>query len=244
GASTNTLQLTVGRSDSKFPNASGFDAGKAEARRIVAFVDTVEAGPFTARLSVGEARLTIAAYRQLFDGFRMFGPPGEAIAERYGVDDRRATFLGVSASYDPGTWFATGEWARFDTHSVVGKRSAWYLSAGPRIGKLTPYATYARIKAESPSSDPGVSIAGLPPEIAGLGQLLNVTLNRQLGALPQQSTVSIGVRWDFLRNAALKLQLDQVRVGSRSHGTFGNVQPDFPTGAKVNVISAAVDFVF
>jgi hypothetical protein len=244
GAWTNTMQLTLGRSDSKFPNASGFDAGTAEARRIAAFVDTVESGPFTARLSYGEARLTVAAYRPLFDAFRMFGPPGEAIAQRYGIDDRRATFLGLGAGFDPGTWFATGEWARFDTRSIVGRKSAWYVSAGPRLGKLTPYATYARIKAESASSDPGVSVAGLPAEVAGLGQLLNATLNRQLGALPQQSTVSIGVRWDFLRNAALKVQLDRVRVGPRSHGTFGNVQPDFPAGAHVNVVSAAVDFVF
>lgn len=244
GEWTNTMQLTVGRSDSKFPNASGFDPGKAEARRIVALVESVESGPFTARLSYGEARLTIAAYRPLFAAFRMFGPPGEAIAQRYGVDDRRVSFLGLGASYDPGAWFATGEWARFDTRSVIGRKSAWYISAGPRIGKLTPYATYARIKAESAASDAGVSTTGLPPAVAGLGQVVNATLNRQLGALPQQSTISIGVRWDFLRNAALKVQLDQVRLGARSHGTFGNVQPDFPTGGKVNVVSVAVDFVF
>jgi hypothetical protein len=241
---TNTMQLTAGRSDSRFPDASGFDAGQAEARKIVALVNTLEKGPFTARVSYGEARLTIAAYRPLFDAFRLFGPPGEAIAERYHADKRRVTFFGLGANYDPGAWFATGEFARFDTNSIVGNKSAWYVGSGMRVGKFTPYATFARIKSESPSSDPGVSTAGLPPEVAALGQLANFTLNRSLDSVPEQSTASLGVRWDFLRNAAFKFQFDRVRVGSRSHGTFGNVQPDFPAGAKVNVVSAAIDFVF
>jgi hypothetical protein len=244
GGATNSLQATVGRSDSHFPNASGFDAGVAEARRIMAVNDSVEWGPLTARVSYGEARLTIAAYRPLFDAFRLFGPPGEALVQRYGVDDRRVTFAGVGATYDPGSWFAMAEWARFDTRSIVGRKNAGYVSAGPRLGKVTPYATYARIRGESPRSDPGIPLAGLPPQVAPIAAQANAALNRQLAALPEQSTVSLGARWDFMRNAALKIQWDHVRLGSGSYGTFGNVQPDFPLGGTVNVYSAAVDFVF
>jgi hypothetical protein len=244
GAGTNTVQATFGRSNSHFPNASGFDAGVAEARRIEAVNDSFEWGPLTARISYGEARLTIAAYRPLFDAFRLFGPAGEALDERYGVDDRRVTFAGLGATYDPGTWFAMAEWARFDTRSIVGRKSAGYVSVGSRLGKLTPYATYARLKGESPRSDPGIPLAGLPPAIAAIAGQANAVLNRQLAALPEQSTVSLGARWDFMRNAALKVQWDRVRLGHGSWGTFGNVQPDFPLGGTVNVYSAAVDFVF
>jgi hypothetical protein len=240
----NTLQLTAGRSKSDFPNASGFDAGTAEARKLVAVVDTIENGPFSARLSYGEARLTISAYHQLFDAYRMFGPVGNAIADRFMPDDRRVTFLGVASSYDPGNWFAMAEFTRFDTRSVVGKRTAWFVSAGARLGKFTPYATYADIKVNSVRSDPGVNPAGLPPELAFVAVTLNTALNRQLAALPEQSTMSLGLRWDFWRSAALKLQWDHVRASSRSFGSFGNVQPDFPMGARVNILSAAVDFVF
>jgi hypothetical protein len=62
--------------------------------------------------------------------------------------------------------------------------------------------------------------------------------------VPEQKTISLGARWDFATNAALKLQWDRVRVNAVSYGTFGNVQPDFPKGSTVNVLSAAVDFVF
>lgn len=244
GTLANSLQLTVGRSDSRYPNASGFDAGTAEARRIVAVNDTIESGAFTGRITYGEARLTVAAYRPLFDALAQFGPAGAQLAQRYSVDDRRVTFSGVAASYDPGAWFLMAEWARFDTRSVIGRKSAGYASAGVRFGKVTPYATYARLKAESARSDPGVPVAGLPPALAGLGLAINAALNRQLAALPEQSTVSLGARWDVVRNAALKVQWDHVRLGSGSYGTFGNIQPGFRLGGAVNVYSAVVDFVF
>ena len=242
---TNNVQATIGRSDSHFPNASGFDAGVAEARRIAAINDTIEIGSFSGRVSYGEARLTIAAYAPLFDAFRQFGAVGgNAIADRYNVDDRRVTFAGVGATYDPGEWFVMGEWARFDTRSIVGKKSAGYVSAGVRVNKITPYATYARLKGESPRSDPGLPVAALPPQLAPIAAQLNAVLNRQLAALPEQSTISRGARWDFMRSAALKLQWDRIRLGAGSYGTFGNVQPDFPLGGRVNVYSAVVDFVF
>jgi hypothetical protein len=87
-------------------------------------------------------------------------------------------------------------------------------------------------------------VAGLPPALAGLGVAINAALNRQLAALPEQSTVSLGARWDIVSNAALKVQWDHIRLGSGSYGTFGNIQPGFPLGGAVNVYSAVVDFVF
>lgn len=244
GNLAHTFQITFGGSDSKFPNASGFEAGEAKARDLVAANHTIESGSVSVRFSAGQAKLTIAAFRPLFDAFRQFGPQGSAIADKYSVDERRVTFAGLGASYDPGKWFAMAEWARFDTHSIVGARSAWYLSGGYRLSKVTPYATYARIKADSGNSDPGLSLTGLPPQAAATAAILNATLNAQLGTVPVQNTASLGVRWDFLKNAALKVQYDHVELGANSRGTFGNVQPDFQRGGTVRLISAAVDFVF
>jgi hypothetical protein len=71
-----------------------------------------------------------------------------------------------------------------------------------------------------------------------------MTLNQQLNLLPRQNTFSAGVRWDFYKNAALKLQYDRVDIDPGSRGTFGNVQPGFQPGGQVQLFSAAVDFVF
>ena len=244
GEATATLQLTAGRSSSDFPSSSGFEAGTAEARKLLAGNAVVEYGALTTRVSYGNARLTIEALEPFFDAFRQFGPAGIAIADRYHVNDRRVTFVGLGASYDPGRWFASGEWAEFNTRSIVGKKRSWYVTGGARLGKFTPYATYARVDSEGDITDPGLPLAGLPPQLAPLAFGLNAALNMQLGAAPQQETISVGARWDFLRNAALKLQYDHVRLDEESRGTFGNIQPGFRTGSTVRLFSIAVDFVF
>jgi len=147
--------------------------------------------------------------------------------------------------YDPGRWFAMSEWGTTDSQSVLGKRTAWYASGGYRIGKFTPYVTYARTKSDSNTSDPGLTLSGLPPPLAGLAAGLNAGLNASLGSLvPVQKTISVGGRWDVAKNAALKLQFDQTRLGAGSPGTLINTQPGFQPGGRVNVFSATIDFVF
>ena len=244
GAGNNTIQLTVGRSESDFPGSSNVNAGTAEGRKIVSLVNTFEVGSLTVRASYGEAKLTIDAYRQPFSAFALFGPPGVAIVERYVPIDRRVTFTGLGATYDPGPWFVTGEYARFNTRSIVGDRAAWYASGGMRFGAFTPYATFARIDAKSNMSDPGLPVAAYPAPLQPTAVALNAGLNAQLNALPRQNTLSAGVRWDFMRNAAFKLQYDHVKLDSESFGTFGNRQPGFSPGGTVRLVSATLDFVF
>ena len=244
GGFTHTVGANAGRANAKFPSSSGVEASEAIVRDLFALAYTAESGALTARVNYGRATLTIGSYDPLFEAFRFFGPQGQAIADRYHVTDRRVDFLGFSANYDPGPWFATAEWARFDTHSVLAERSGWYVSGGARFGRFTPYATYAQIKVDSNTSDPGVDLALLPPQVQPLAAQANFILNQQLANFPDQKTVSLGVRWDFAKSAALKLQWDRVEMGAGSKGTFGNVQPGFQPGRTVRVVSAAVDFVF
>ena len=242
GEATNTVQVTYGRSDTRFPGAP--TAGIAKTRDLFVLVDTIEYGPVSARLSYGSAKLTIDAFKVLFDPFRQFGPVGTAIADKYTVDRKRVNFIGVGAGYDPGKWFAMVEWAKFDTRSILGARSAWYFSGGYRLGKFTPYLTYSKVKNDSNSSDPGLPVTQLPPQAAGTAVVLNAGLNALLAQTIVQKTISIGGRWDAASNIALKLQFDHVRRGAGSPGTFGNLQPGFVPGGKVSLLSATVDFVF
>lgn len=89
-----------------------------------------------------------------------------------------------------------------------------------------------------------MTLAGLPPALAGFAAGLNAGLNAVLESIPAQSTVSLGVRWDFMKNLDLKLQADHTRLGADSSGTLINLQPGFRLGSTVNLFSAAVNFVF
>jgi hypothetical protein len=131
--------------------------------------------------------------------------------------------LGVK--YDPGNWFAMSEWLQRKTTTKI---SAMYVSAGYRINKFTPYATYAQ-------NSPGSFLPGFPPPPPA-------TITRTNRA---QSTISLGMRWDIMKNTDLKIQYDQVKLSDNSNGFLANVPAGVTLyGAKFNVISAAVDFIF
>jgi hypothetical protein len=244
GGAINTLQATAGRSDPKFPPEGGFGAGTARVREVATFVDTFEKGYTTLHLNYGRARITLPEFDGLFDAFRQFGPPGIAIANRYDLYKRLATFVGVGASYDPGNWFVMSEWGEINTDSVLGDSAGWYVSGGYRVGKVTPYVTYAKVKADSSTSDPGLNTAELPASLAGLATGLNAGLNQILGSIAVQRTISIGGRYDFMRNADLKLQYGHTNLGAGSPGVLINVQPGFTPGGTVNLFTATIDFVF
>lgn len=241
GEFTNTVQVTYGQSEPKFPAGGG---GPAKAKDARGLSYTGEYGAATAHITYHRANVTLDSFKPLFDGFRQFGPEGVALADKYDTHNKAFVFIGLGGMYDPGAWFVTGEWGSTDSHSVLGKRSAWYASGGYRLGKFTPYLTYAQTKADSQTSDPGLTLSALPPFLAEPAAGLNAGLNASLGSIPVQTTISVGGRWDFAKNADLKLQFDHTRLGAGSPGTLINIQPGFQPGGRFNVFSASIDFVF
>jgi hypothetical protein len=239
GELTNTFQASYGQTAPTFPRG-----GTAKAKDAWGITYTGEYGAATVHATYRRTNLTIESYKPLFDGFRQLGPEGAAIADKYDVDSKPFTFAGVGAMYDPGDWFAMAEWGSTKSNSALGKKESWYASTGYRIQKFTPYVTYARTKAESSTSAPGLDLSMLPPPLVPVGAALNAGLNAILQAIPVQNTISAGIRWDFAKNVDLKLQFDRIRLGPNSAGVLTNVQPDFQPGGKVNVFSATLDFVF
>jgi hypothetical protein len=135
------------------------------------------------------------------------------------------TNLSLGASYDAGDWFAISEWTQ---HKSTTKLDAMYLSAGYRIKLYTPYLSYSQNGQAS-------FRPGFPQATASAIQ----------NAKRSESTVSLGVRWDFMKKADIKLQLDRVQLGDDSNGYLINV----PTGVNLygtrfHVISTVLDFVF
>jgi hypothetical protein len=239
GDLTNTTQGSYVQSNTQQPN----NRGTAVARDSFNIANTTEYKSLTFRLSYQHARLTIASLDGLLDTFKLFGPQGVAIADKYNSDNKPVVTEVIGASYDPGHWFVISEWAHARLNSFLGDSTAWYASGGYRVGKFTPYVTYAHESAAS-NSDPGITLTGLPPAQAGFATGLNAALNAILQAIPAQSTISLGARWDFAKNVDLKVQFDHTRIGADSDGILINIQPGFAPGGTVNLFSATVDFVF
>jgi hypothetical protein len=239
GGVTNTLQGSYGRNLAfSFAGGSKFDA-----KYVWGIFDNAEYGPALARVGYLTSSITLNSAAALFDAFRQFGPQGAAIANQYDIVNKRSSFLTFAASYDPGQWFAMGEWVTSRSESFLGTSNGWYVSGGYRAGAFTPYLTYAQITQRS-SSSPGLSLVGLPAYLAPAAAALNTGLNEALNSRPDQYTLSIGVRWDFLKNLDLKLQLDRINLGAGSAGTLINPQPGFQPGSTIFLLSSVVNFVF
>ncbi|HLZ97317.1 MAG TPA: hypothetical protein VKP66_05170 [Steroidobacteraceae bacterium] len=239
GDVVNTLVGTYGKTRFGVP---GGGAVKASRLRVIA--DTIEYGPLTLHFAYQASSYTYDAFDPLFDAFRQFGARGMALADRYDLDNKLAQLLTAGAAYDPGQWFLMGEWGRRNLHSAIGKSTAWYLSSGYRLAKFTPYLTYTATQANSIASDPGLNVSALPPYLAGTAAGLNAALDSILASTPVQNTVSVGSRWDLVKNVDLKLQYDRIDLGRGSAGVLINVQPGFHPGGTVNLLSVTIDFVW
>ncbi len=240
GEVNNNVQVTYGRSSARIPEDEGV-GGKVAGKNGFGISDTLEYGPTTVRFSYLRTDGTITLYKQLFDGYRGFAmavpalaPQVAALINKYEPNNKPFSILTIGASYDPGKWFVMGEYGIVDTQSIYGKRSGWYVTSGYRIGKFTPYISYAAARLNSNSSDPGVS--GAVP--------LNDALNEQLASAPVQQTASVGVRWDFAKNTALKIQYDQTKIDKGSPGSLDHPTSDFVPGGKFRVFSITADFLF
>jgi len=259
GPVTNTVQASFGRNEILVAQGEN-----GQARRVWGVYDTLEYGAATFHVAYQRLNLTLPQLNALFDNYRMFGPVGSAIADKYNSDHKQVTFVGAGVSYDPGDWFLMAEAGRQTADSFIGDQTAWYVSGGYRFGSFTPYATYSHLKTTSNTSDPGIdpvaaaaaAVAALPPGtpgpviaqvaggVAGAAVGLSGLLNSLLMATDEH-TVSLGVRWDFAKNADLKVQFDRMYLGNNAMGTLRNLDPvNFRPGGNVNLFSVAVDFVF
>lgn len=237
---TSTTGVAFGRSEAEFPGG----LGSVEAEKAWNLNTTLQRGGFTGRLAVASGDISIDSFAPLFSAFRSFGPEGEAIADRFEVDDRPLRFASASVEYDPGRWLVISEIGWFDTDSALGEKVAGYLTAGYRWGAVTPYATYSRSELLSESSASGLSLSRLPPELVPVAAGLNAGLNGFLRSSPVQQSLSLGTRWDFSTGVALKLQVDFIDVLGDSPGTFINRQPGFEPGGGARIFSLATVFTF
>lgn len=237
---TGTLGASFGRSETDFPG----DLGSAEAENALNINATAQRGGLTARLAVSRGELDIDAFDPFFDAFRAFGPEGQALADRFEIDDTPYEFATAGVEYDPGRWFGMAEIGWADFNSALGEKLAGYLSTGYRLGTVTPYVTYARSELLSDASVPGLTVEGLPPGPAQAAAGLNAGLNEFLRAMPVQQNLSFGSRWDFTPGMALKAQVDFIDLLDRSPGPFINQQPGFEPGGSAQLLSLATVFVF
>ncbi|MDN2708169.1 hypothetical protein O0880_01895 [Janthinobacterium sp. SUN118] len=252
GDTSVTTQLALG--STKATLATGPDSTvHVKGKSIVALNVVAEHGPVTVRFGRAETKLTIddspsqntliASLRAAGSGYK-FAQLG-ALADALVVKDKKASFTSVGLGLDWNNVLLQSEYAKRKTDSYVSDSTSWYVMAAYRIGAFLPYYSHASLKADGrvnntvPAACPPGYPAACTPTLRALAAGVDTMANTRNQL--EQSTDSIGVRWDFHRSAALKVQIDRIKP-KNGQGLFVQAKPGFH--GPVTVAAAAIDFVF
>lgn len=155
----------------------------------------------------------------------------------------RATYASVSAGYDDGIWVAQGEISSARVNrKATPLGDAAYLTVGRRFGAWTPFAEVSTFQRAIEAATPQTNwLPVLGPQAAALqgGALLAINSSHI-----DQSGYAFGVRWDFHRQAALKLQWDRIDIGKQGYGNFPVPLTHPQNATSVDLVTAAINWVF
>jgi hypothetical protein len=225
GDAQNTVQAYYGTNKVKLSGG-----GSAKATSSWGFNDTVEIGSWTLRAAYVSLKenLDVPAFSPLYGGMVALGETD--MLEKYKLEGMKTSAVALGFNYDPGQWFVMSEFVDYKGDSVLSDSRSWYVAGGYRVGKFTPYLIHSRVKALIEEETNGGLLNGG----------INDTLYQVNGT---QHTTSLGLRFDAMKNIAIKAQYDRISTGDNSNGRL-KAQPDFETPAHVNVVSLGVDFIF
>jgi hypothetical protein len=128
------------------------------------------------------------------------------------------TFTSVGFQYDNGKAIVLAEWAKRTENNMpffnepVGASHEWYVAGGWRFGKLTPLLTYGKFDPDKSFTEPAGKFG----------------------------TWSGSLRYDVVRNVALKAQISRPQAGNSTYWTTFNAA----SSERINVYSVGADFVF
>lgn len=113
-----------------------------------------------------------------------------------------------------------------------------YLSVGYREGAFVPYFLASRIVSDPHPLYLG-ALPSLGPQAAAMAAGVSAFIRHQRA---NQTTLALGLRWDFLPKAALKVQVDRIEGRPDDVMLWINVRPGWE--GKATVASVTLDFVF
>lgn len=232
GDTSLTGQLALGKSKTTGPGNSY----TAKFSKIIGLNLVMENGPFTVRFGHIATKFDVsdsASLNAVVNGLNAYG--FSAAANQLQIQDNKASFTSLGLGVDWNNILVQSEYGLRRSRSMsLPDTTSWYALFGYRLGKFTPYYQHASVRQDSPAT-----VAGLPA--SGPLAVLTAGANALASEGANQTSNSIGIRWDFNKSADLKLQLDRFSP-SNGPGTFINPTPAF--SGPVNVIGVALDFVF
>lgn len=165
------------------------------------------------------------------------------LSYRAKMKDMQGTYASAGLSYDRNGWVGNAEIFRTRTNASAPDMKAGYFNVGRRFNDLTAYIGLGEVKSiAGPVALPQWSPVLTPiigPTAAANAQLLGTTVASGANQVRvDQRTWTVGVRWDFHPQVALKLQWDRTKAASGADMLWSK------SGGTANVGTVVFDFMF
>ena len=175
------------------------------------------------------------------------------VFETYQRKRRPFNLTSLAVVYDNGSYFGQFEWAHRKADSALANGIAAYGMVGYKFNSLTPYVGYSYAKSLTDNFVLDVDAdvkASFDSQVAGLGsEPLDQYVVRNSNT--RSNTITAGLRWDFYKKMALKMQFDSVRPlnndGTANNGSgFRNSSGETlsTTGKNIIVSTVSLDIIF
>lgn len=168
-------------------------------------------------------------------GLEMAGFP--AVADQFGTSNRHGTFDGLGFDANLDNFRLIGEYTRRGTDGLIANTTGWYTTLAYTYKAFTPHITFSELKTTEDFSGEILAATAMPPMLA-MGTMQFAHMNKV-----NESSVTVGLRWDVANNTALKMEWQRINPDNDSSPLIA-VRDFTYAGDPVNVYSVAVDFVF
>ncbi len=228
-------KLFAGQSPERAPFGFGYTWNLGGSPLFGGHLDYVE-GSWQVRVGHAQVRFNheIPIDEWLLANGINLGAPYHSLVPGMAMADQWARFSSLGLVYDEGPLnlqFMLNQ-IRYDSPAYEDSR-AGYLLAAYRLGGVTPFVGFSRSRSKAGplpvTSPPNPVIDALTASMVAQSHI-------------DQHTLTLGARWDFRTNMAIKGQVDWVRGEPTSLFLFKDVSPAWD--GKATVFSLALDFVF
>ncbi|MBL8484207.1 MAG: hypothetical protein JNJ60_18565, partial [Rhodocyclaceae bacterium] len=239
GSGVASLKFYAGTSQGKFYNGGVRAQAKA---KFAALVGEYAIDDFIVRAWIGSARLRDnGALEPVFAFLRGMGTSyASALADQLQLNGETYRYASLAGTYNHGPIQLQTAITRMgvrEDNPILPILYGAYIIAGYRMREFTPYAGYARAKSNrrDVAADPSGSVAG-----RNLARFITALTIEPVQV--DQSTLTVGVRYDISPGLDVKLQLDSVRAGRTR--LVRDLSDRTATARPFTMLSVALDFAF
>ena len=198
-----------------------FGSVEGELKDIRNIMMSLEINEFTFKSTYTQGRLNISSegtgISTLTSTLNMFGFTD--LAKKYTFNNTKLEFLSLGINYDNNDLIVNSEIVKMESNSFLPNVLSYYLLAGYRFKKWTPFIIYAENKNEKENfSENGITTNSTDPLIVGTIAGIKSGLEQELYKMnSSQKTMSLGLRYDYQKGIAFKFQAD--RITTSDYGT-------------------------